>query len=308
MSKKNWYEMNEKGSYLGIAILAGLFRIGGRIMVLPALAVVVFFYFITSFSARASSLQFLRQIHHFCGDKTPFNTCPGYRKSWQHFWSFGTAILDRWAVWMGRLSVESLSYSNADKFLSLLKEKKGGVIITSHLGNTEVSQCFGALFKGVPLTILVYYRHSETFNRALSKVASNQSIKLMQVTEMTPAVAMTLKQDADEGRFVVIVGDRVPVKNRKRVEKIPFLGKEADFAQGPFILAHLLECPVLMMLCMKQERGYHLYFEEITECLTFGKGERKAALRKAMTTYVKWLEYYACKYPLQWFNFYNYWR
>ena len=64
---------------------------------------------------------------------------------------------------------------------------------------------------------------------------------------------------------MVIVGDRTPPaqSGSARVAHVDFLGAPAPFAQGPFILASLLDCPVYLCFCLRQGQGYRIIFVHV---------------------------------------------
>jgi predicted LPLAT superfamily acyltransferase len=79
------------------------------------------------------------------------------------------------------------------------------------------------------------------------------------------------------------------------------LGKEARFPAGPFLLASRLNVPVVFVYVMKEKaKHYHLYARKARASYKDAQG-----LLKEYTESVEWmLEYY----PLQWFNYFNFWN
>ena len=50
-----------------------------------------------------------------------------------------------------------------------------------------------------------------------------------------------------------------------------------------------------------------MFFEQFADSLKATRKKRAKHLKENMKKYVTRLEHYACSYPLQWYNFYNYW-
>ncbi|MBU1664233.1 MAG: glycosyltransferase family 2 protein, partial [Gammaproteobacteria bacterium] len=87
-----------------------------------------------------------------------------------------------------------------------------------------------------------------------------------------------------------------------------FLGAPAPFAQGPYILASLLKCPVYLFFCLRQNERFHIHFEQFAERIELPRKTRAAALQALAQRYSKRLAHYCRQAPLQWFNFYDFWK
>ena len=91
-----------------------------------------------------------------------------------------------------------------------------------------------------------------------------------------------------------------------------FLGKPAPFPQGPFLLASILKAPVYLLFGLrddsKKEAHFDLYFEQFSEQIKLPRGQREQALQDVVTQYAKRLQFYTLKAPLQWYNFFNFWK
>ena len=88
--------------------------------------------------------------------------------------------------------------------------------------------------------------------------------------------------------------------NTKCLEET-LLGKTAKFPLGPFYLATRLNVPVLFVYVMREpKRHYHLYAKWIDY--------KKDDVQDLLKQYTKNVEEMVIKYPLQWFNFYDFWK
>jgi predicted LPLAT superfamily acyltransferase len=106
----------------------------------------------------------------------------------------------------------------------------------------------------------------------------------------------------------VIVGDRTPPAENGRVSQVDFLGQSAPFAQGPWILASLLECPVYLFFCLRDKHDYRIHFEPFSERIVLPRSERQVRLQAYIQQYALRLEAYCLSAPYQWFNFFDFWR
>jgi predicted LPLAT superfamily acyltransferase len=92
---------------------------------------------------------------------------------------------------------------------------------------------------------------------------------------------------------------------------VPFLGAEAAFPIGPWVLAAALDCPVYWLACYQRpgDGGRHtLVCEQLRERVELPRKSRESALRAVIADYVQHLERACREAPLAWFNFFPFWR
>jgi predicted LPLAT superfamily acyltransferase len=114
------------------------------------------------------------------------------------------------------------------------------------------------------------------------------------------------KDRLDQGEWVGILGDRVVANDR--LVRVPFLGSEATFPAGPFLVASALKVPVVLFTCLYLGGNrYREYFELFAEEIVIDRRHRDADLEKWVRRYAERLEYYCRLAPYNWFNFYDFW-
>jgi len=300
----HWSLMRERGSLLGLKTLFFLYKYGGRYLVVVMLYPVIFYFFISGKSSRLASQKYLTKIHQFgyMAEK------PTVWMSLRHFLTMGFAALDKVDVWLGKITMASINYVNFSVFENLLVEKKGALIIGSHLGNLEVCRALAKDNSGACFNVIVFTEHAQKFNDFINSLNKDVKVNLIEVTKMGPDLAIMLQDKIDQGEYIVIAGDRTSTTVAGRVIYSDFLGEQAPFSQGPFILAGILQCPVLMMFCLKDKHKYNLIFEELSSGVQWTRKTRETELTKLVNKYAKTLEIYCAQYPLQWFNFFDFWQ
>lgn len=106
---------------------------------------------------------------------------------------------------------------------------------------------------------LVFSENAQRFKQVMEEMAPQAGINLLPVNDIGPETAMLLKDKLDRGEWVAIVGDRIAVNPQRggdwRVSWSSFMGQPAPFPQGPFILAALLRCPVLLIFALQREEN-----------------------------------------------------
>jgi hypothetical protein len=59
-------------------------------------------------------------------------------------------------------------------------------------------------------------------------------------------------RESMSGDWLFIAGDRTPVSGNRRTSVAPFLGADAEFSQGPYLMAALLDCPIYLFFCRRE--------------------------------------------------------
>ncbi len=301
---KHWAAVEESGVYWAMNLLVIVYRVIGRRLAGFLLYPIAGYFFIINGSARKASTHYLNQLNRF----DPKAIEPTRFTSFRHFLYFSESLLDKLASWVGDIKIEQFDFQNRAEFLQLFESGQGAVLLAAHLGNLEVCRAFVELRPQVKLNILVHTKHADQFNRLMSRFNKHSRTELFQVSEITPKVAMLLADRIKLGELIVIVGDRIPVSSQNRLVTANFLGREANFSQGPYILASLLDCPVYTFFCVKEGDIHRIYFDHFADKIKVGRQQRAKDLAQYAQKFATILENYCCKTPLQWFNFFNFWE
>ncbi|EAA9929384.1 glycosyltransferase family 2 protein, partial [Salmonella enterica] len=159
---------------------------------------------------------------------------------------------------------------------------------------------------------LVFSENAQRFKQIMEEMAPEAGVNLLPVNDIGPETAIMLKEKLERGEWVAIVGDRIAVNPQRggdfRVTWSPFMGQPAPFAQGPFILASILRCPVLLIFALRQQGVLNIHCEPFADPLLLPRAGRQAALEQAIHRYAARLEHYALLSPLDWFNFFDFWQ
>lgn len=295
---RHWAAINEASFVAGMRLLFWVCRVFGRWPFRVLLYPVLLWYVATQTRARRVSQDYLRRVGQPSG---LFGVL-------RHFASFAEAILDKMLLWGGLFDFSRVGLHGAEPLLQRIRERKGAMLICAHLGNLDLCRALSLRTPGLRITVLVHTRHAQAFNDMLAKLDPRSALNLMQVTEMTPAMAMQLSERVEQGEFIVIAGDRVPVSTNPRVARAPFLGQAAAFPIGPYVMASVLGCPLYTLFATRQGDGYALHFERLREKVDLPRRAREAALADLAGDYARLLEHHVRRAPLEWFNFYDFWH
>ena len=299
----HWAQIGESTFVAGMWLLFHLHRVLGRWPFLLCLYPVVAYYWLTRPLARRSSVEYLQRMQAAHG---LWQRVPGWRESLQHFRVFAQVILDKMLAISGSFPSSRVDIDGHQAILELIARGQGGVFVTAHMGCIELCQVLAEKRQGLRLNVLVHTRHAEQFNRVLNRLSPGNKVRFLQVTEFNAATAMMLSERVAQGEFIAIAGDRVPVQKSKTTTA-RFLGHDAAFPSGPYVIAALLKCPLFLMTCTHAGDGYALRIERLAERVELPRARREQAIVDYAGCYARAVEERLARAPLDWFNFFPFW-
>jgi predicted LPLAT superfamily acyltransferase len=308
--RNKWWRMAERGSRFGMLLLAYSCRLLGLRFTALWLHPIVLYFLLTGRAARAASRAYFTHLEQAAaGRRTPR---PGWRSTYRQMLAFAQSGLDKLAAWSGRITSKDVLFDDTFAFKALVASRRGALVIGAHLGNLEMIRALALRTGHAKVTAIVYTQHAKRFNWVLSSVNSEFEKCLVQVSDFGPQTSMMMQERIEAGELLVIVGDRVPARDAGRTIDVPFLGGKAPFAQGPYVLAHALGCPVYLCFCLRERgvRGRHLYrlhLEQFAERIDLPRRERAQNIAAWAERYARRLEHYCRMAPYQWFNFFDFW-
>ncbi|NWD66258.1 glycosyl transferase [Pseudomonas gingeri] len=300
---KHWADQQERGSFWLMKLTAFGIKVLGRKVLSPVLHGIVLYFFLFGRSARQSAWQYQQRLADWSGQSA---LRPTRMKVFRQFMAFADALLDKLDVWNGKLRIEQIEIVDPALLRDQLRGERGQMLVGAHLGNLEVCRALAELGEKVTMNVLVHTRHAEGFNRLLGEAGAT-NLRLIQVSELDPAVMLQLSQRLDRGEWLAIAGDRVPLQGARHV-RVDFLGQPAAFPQGPWLLAGLLKCPVNLLFCLKLQGRYRITLEPFTEAVQWKRSDRDQVIAHWAARYAERLGQYCLQAPHQWFNFYPFWK
>ena len=298
-TKEHWSQKKERGSEWGMRFCLWCYRLLGKRALYALLYPIIGWFFLFASSARRESKRYLQHA---------LNRTPGNIDIFQHFMSFGRAVVDKFSAWSGDIQRSDVNFENRETLVQQAASGRGAVILTSHLGNVDMCRALINRVPGIHLNVLLFTHNAESINRVLQGVNPNAGMEIIQISDVGPDTAMLLHDKIQRGEFVVIAADRTSPTSMHRVSIARFFGKPAAFPQGPFILAALLECPVYLLFALRKQQQYDIILESFAGQLSFPRRQRETLLQVAISRYAARLEHYCRLAPLQWFNFFNFWQ
>lgn len=314
-SKKGgaWYEQKETASSEApLKLTLFLVRILPHWLLALLAFPVSFFYWLSCPKARAAASLFQKQLCTFAGKKIRVNT-------YAQVYSFALCLVEKFEGWCGKKKFSSIIYSDDDsaELKKLLSQKKGAVLIGSHLGNSELLRSFASFGEtGVPLrvgvTSIADTKTTAKFNKTLASLNLSADMELISTDQIGAGTIDYLQQKIDSGGLVVLMGDRVSSAVPGRSLKQDFLGKEAAFPYGTFLMASLIQAPIYYFFALRPKditfsSKYDMLVKKSSVHFLPGRKNRELNLRNFSSEYAQVLQSNCLEHPFQWYNFFDFW-
>ncbi|MGY6269633.1 LpxL/LpxP family acyltransferase [Achromobacter denitrificans] len=300
-SPRHWAAQRERGAPLLMRLTAAAARRLGRRAVAPLVCLIVLYFYASGGRARRAIAEYQRRLAQSGPLPAALPRYPVYRQ----YLAFANAILDKLEAWQGKLARDSLDIIDPDGLHAQMREGRGQILVGSHLGNIEVCRALAERDGAMTLNVLVHSRHAENFNRLLD--AAGGGLRMIQVSELDAGVMLDLAQRLDRGEWLAIAGDRVPLQGARTTE-VDFLGARALLPQGPWLLAGLLRCPVNLLFCARHGPRHRLELERLADAVEWTRATRQQRIAYWAQRYADRLAAQCRRTPLQWFNFYPFWK
>lgn len=213
--------------------------------------------------------------------------------------AFSQVVIDKFAMYAGKKF--DITIDGYDKFLKLEGGESGFVQLSSHIGNYEIAG-YSLEVKRKRFNALVFGGEKASVMVNRGKLFEKNNISMIPMSGDMSHL-FVIDQALTAGEILSMPADRV--FGSQKTFSIDFLGKEARFPQGPFIIASLRNVPILFVAVMKNgAKKYHITVRELNEPET---GNSRSKAMDLARQYVALLSETVKKYPAQWYNYFDFW-
>lgn len=286
------WDGKSKGTLLGYKIFVfSIKKLGIKTSYL-VLVFVAFYYFLF---LRESN----RATFYYFNKKLKFPYLKSKKMVYMSYFTFGQTIIDKVAISAGLRNKFTYEFDGVALLNQLLKEKKGGVLISAHIGNFEIAEhFFGEIDYDCQINLVTTDREHSVIKDYLETVTQKSSIKFIFIKDDMSHI-FEINNALSRNELICFTGDRYFEGTKCLTASI--FGEDANFPAGPFLIASRLKVPVVFVYVMKEANlHYHLYARE-----AHTKHRDEKAL---LSAYIESVESMLKIYPLQWFNYFNFWH
>ncbi len=288
-----WLTQPERGNRALIRLITWMTLRLGRPVTRCFLYPICLYFVLFSGGTQRISRDYLRRI---------LGRPPHWRDVFRHYHAFASTIHDRVYLLSGRHGYFDIHIEGATTLQTVLQQKRGCILLGSHLGSFEVLRAHGLFAQQLPISVVMHEAAASNLNAVLHSL--HPEIRERIIPPGTANTMLAVKERLDRGELIGILGDRV--LGDERTTTCEFLGEPRLFPEGPFLLAGLLQVPIVMFFGLYQGgKQYDIHFELLTSSISLNRDRRSEELRPWIERYVSRLEHYCRLSPYNWFNFYD---
>ncbi|MDR0228220.1 MAG: lipid A biosynthesis acyltransferase [Flavobacteriaceae bacterium] len=285
------WQGKSKGTLLGYKIFVFCIKKLGIKVAYSVLVFVAFYYFVTARSSNKSLYYYLHHRHGFSKIKT-------WKMMYMSYFRFGQILIDKTAISVGLRNRFTYDFDGIDILKQLLAEKKGAILISAHVGNFEVAEYFFAdIDFECQINLVTTDREHSFIKEYFESISTKTNLKFIIVKDDMSHI-FEINNCLTNNEIICFTGDRYFPGTKVLTEE--FLGEEAIFPAGPFSIASRMKVPVAYVYVMKERNlHYHLY--------TRRAEVKHRDAQHLLKSYCDSVTQIVKKYPLQWFNYYDFW-
>lgn len=284
-----WMNQPEKGSKTAIKLMAWASLYFGRTLTRPVVYLIALFYLVFASSARKASGQYLSRS---------LGRSPTLLEQYKHFLHFSTVTHDRLYLLAGRFDYFRFSISGESEIRDALISGKGVLLYGAHFGSFEAVKYTANQDQKQHIAMLMHEENSRQLLDILKEVSPDFAKSIISLGSI--GTMIDVKDRLDKGYMIGLLADRA-VKDENRLPT-SFLGQGASFPEAPFKLQGLFKCPAIFIAGVYLgSNKYQIHFRKLAI-----DGATHSS-NKLQENYVRTLESLCKDYPLNWFNFYDFW-
>ncbi|WP_343306044.1 lipid A biosynthesis acyltransferase [Chitinophaga niabensis] len=287
------WQGKSKGNKLGYRIFIGVLRYGGVQPAYFLLRFVAFYYCLFSYRSSRSIFQYFHR-------KIGYGRFRALISVYRNYYVFGQTLLDKVVVMAELPNPFTFEFDGEPHLHDIVSGGKGGILLSAHLGNWEVA---GHLFSRLQtrINIVMFDGEHQRIKSYLEGITGGRNVNVIVLKDDLSHI-YAIHDALSKQELVCMHADRF-LEGNKTME-MNFLGEPARFPIGPFLLACTFRVPVSLVFAFKETTNhYHLYATEPTVY----QSARQGGVEKAIQDFVQVMEEKVRKYPLQWFNYYDFW-
>jgi len=290
------WQGKSKGSALGYRIFVFVCR---KLGVRPAyvlLRFVSFYYFLFSWTSSGHIYDYFRHRLSYSAPASLF-------KIYTNYYKLGQTLIDKMMVMAGIGGSFTYEFDGEQNLRDIVAGGRGGILLSAHVGNWEAA---GHLLKRLDtrINVVMYDGEHQAIKQYMDQVTGGRNFNVIVIRDNMSHV-YEMGDVLARNELICMHADRFLPGNKTLVKD--FLGAPAHFPEGPFALAAAFRVPVSFVFAFKESAEHYHFFG--SRPYERGSEENKGEFRDRLAgAFVAEVEQKVRLYPIQWFNYYNFWR
>ena len=298
----HWSRTGERSNALALRVMSWIAVTCGRRVARLALLPITLYFLLFAPGPRRHSRRYLGRV---------FGRPARWREVWTHFHRFAATVLDRVYFLRDTPGCFDLQVTGVDTVQATLAQGRGALLLGAHLGSFEALSAAGRQQAKLQIAMVMFPDNARMIHAALEAIAPGFQMRIIPLGRRGSTLA--IRDWLDQGGLAGLLADRIlpGTAQRAGVVRLPFLGQEAQFSDGPFRLAQVLRRPVIFMAGLYNGgRSYDVRLEPLADFSlpAHTPAEREQQVQAAVLAYVARLEALCRESPYNWFNFHDFWR
>jgi predicted LPLAT superfamily acyltransferase len=291
-----WLTVAERGSVFAIQLIVWIATALGRATARFFLRFVALYYVVFHPAGRRAARDYLERMFGRAS----------LRMEYRQILRFAEVLLDRAFIVAGKEQYFTFTSNGHEHLDRLAAEGRGAILLGAHLGSFEAMR-MRADREALRINVLGHFRNARMLNSVLEKLNPNANARVISIDDNNAHFVLDIRNRVRAGDMIGVLGDRIGLD--ARAARVQFLGADASFPTGPYMLASLLRCPIYLTFGLyRAPNHYDLYCEPFEEQVSLPRENREEALAAYAQRFASRLEHFARLAPDNWFNFFDFWK
>jgi predicted LPLAT superfamily acyltransferase len=289
------WQGKSKGTTLGYRIFVSVLKTAGVRPAYFMLRFVALYYFLFSW-------QTSKGTYYYFHNRLGLGKIKSLFKLYRNYYLFGQSIIDKVVIMSGIPNKFTFNFDGRENLEAIAAMNRGGLLLSAHIGSWEIA---GELLDHIKtrINIVMFDGEDKQIKQYMDSVTGERKINIIVIKNDLSHI-FQINAAFQNNELVCMHADR-HVEGNKTITR-EFLGEEAKFPAGPFVMAEKFKVPVTFVYALKESAlHYHFFSSPVKDYSDLPKGE---AMQQLTTDFITSFENKVKTFPEQWYNYYNFWQ